>query len=243
MTPIHQSFQAEVVDVELVARETKKFRCWESERKISFTPGQFFLLEVPEKDPSKKKAYRAYSVSTSYAHMPMFEIFVKRVPNGVATSFLWDVKEKDILSFQGPMGQFCMKDRNRKQAYIATGTGVAPMRSFWHSLMDMNTPPAPMMEGIFGFRDEEHILCERELRALSAISPKLSYSMCLSQPKKKDEKYFHGRVTDFVRQKKTPEDFQDTDIYLCGNKEMIKEMKDILTEKGVKPEGIAHESW
>jgi NAD(P)H-flavin reductase len=54
---------------------------------------------------------------------------------------------------------------------------------------------------------------------------------------------FKGRVTDYMRG--LPPDFPwaETDYYLCGNGDMITEIKALLQERGVQKEAIHQEKY
>ncbi len=236
MTNKHNSFTAKLVAIEDVAMETKRFRFLvTSHAPDPFLPGQFFLLQAQGKEGIVN---RAYSIASSPALLPEFDLLIKRVPKGKSTTFLWGLKGGEEILFRGPMGRFGLRNPELKQVFIATGTGLAPMRSFWQFLSEKGS--APSLEVIFGVRNQEYLFCIDELSTLSKINPHFSYSVCLSRSQ--GNEYFQGRVTDFVRQKKDS-DFMNAEIYLCGSKEMVEEMKEILTEKGVGTNRIGIESW
>lgn len=232
MTNIHEPFRAKVIKIEDIAEDTKRFRFRiNSDSEVSFTPGQFFLLQADE------KTNRAYSIASGPSQIPEFELLIKRVPNGKATTFLWGLHGSEEVSFRGPMGRFGIRNPNRKQIFIATGTGLAPLRSFWQSLLELPEPPE--MELIFGVRHEENLFCMEEF---SRCTPQLNTSVCLSRPKEEQGNFFHGRVTDLVRHMESHR-FEKAEVYLCGSKPMVDEMKEILAEKGVGPDRIGIESW
>jgi NAD(P)H-flavin reductase len=162
---------------------------------------------------------------------------VKRVPNGKASTYLWGLSGGEEVRFRGPMGRFALRNPERKQIFVSTGTGIAPIRSMWQSLLEKENPPE--IELIFGVRHEEHLFCMDEF---TACVPHMNTSVCLSRPSGEGGNYFHGRVTDFARHMDSFH-FEKAEVYLCGSKPMVDEMKDILAKKGVGADRIGVESW
>ena len=233
---MHHLFSAEIVDIADIAQDTKKFsfRIVENAPK-PFFPGQFFLLSL------ENNINRAYSIASSPSALPFFDLLIKRVPNGAATDgFLWKASVGDHLSFRGPMGRFTLRHPEKKHIFIATGTGLAPMRSFWQFLLEQGSPPPVHL--VFGVRDEDHLFCEQELAELSQKYSSFSYTICLSRPHHPHNTYVSGRVTDYCASL-PPSAFADADVFLCGSRGMVEDMKAILTEKGVQKEHIGIESW
>lgn len=184
------------------------------ERKgIEFTPGQH--LVVGKKGESEFRQYSLYN-GTDSNH---FEILVKEVEDGIVTPKLKKIKAGDELEINGPMGYFTISENRRKNhpiVFIATGTGIAPFKSFIASHIDMN------YQLIHGVRtiDEAY---EKD------FYPKENYTLCTSRDKNGN---FHGRVTEYIKTQK----FSDNTLfYLCGNSEMIFDAMEILKEKGMNP--------
>jgi ferredoxin-NADP reductase len=235
---LHTPFAARLIAVSDVADKTRLFRFRiEGAQPDSFSPGQFFLLQVDE------KTNRAYSIASAPTQLPEFELLVKYVDNGAASTFLWHLKEGSEVLFRGPMGRFGIRHPHKKQLLIATGTGLAPMRSFYQSLIV--DPRLPALRLIFGVRHEENLFCLDELRALKAQYPeRFSYTLCLSQPHQAvTQDVFSGRVTGCLASAISAADLADTEVSLCGSREMVDEAKGLLEAKGVPKELINVESW
>ena len=136
------------------------------------------------------------------------------------------------------MGRFGISPESKRHLLVATGTGLAPMRSLWQSLlMKKNSPKIHLL---FGVRSEEFLFCTEEITELEKNFPNFSATICLSRPQKSGD-FFQGRVTDCMR-KKPSEFFENTEFSLCGSKEMVAEMKEILAEKNGNGK-INIESW
>ncbi|MDA3892658.1 MAG: FAD-binding oxidoreductase [Salinivirgaceae bacterium] len=179
-------------------------------RDLKFTPGQH--LVVGKKDDKEFRQYSLYNgINDDY-----FQILVKEVENGLVTPKLKNLKEGDEVEINGPMGYFTLSESTRKNlpvVMIATGTGIAPFKSFVVSYPELD------YKLIHGVRTAEEAY-DKELYA------KDKYILCTTRDDKGTVK---GRVTDYISTKTF---HKDTQFYLCGNSEMIFDAMEILKEKG-----------
>ncbi len=181
------------------------------ERKgLGFIPGQHLVV-------GKKgdKDFRQYSLYSSKDD-PFFEILVKEVDKGEVTPKLKKLQAGDELEISGPVGYFTISESIRMNypvVLIATGTGVAPFKSFITSYPELN------YRLIHGVRTADEAY-EKE------IYDRQRYVLCTSRDDKGD---FKGRVTDYIN----ATDFNtDTHFYFCGNSEMIFDAMELLKNKG-----------
>lgn len=90
---------------------------------VDFVPGQYVTLRFHDTP-------RPYSVASSPLRDHL-EFCLRRVPGGRLTADLFeDLEPGDDVAIRGPNGDFVMEDHSgRDLAFLATGTGVAPLRS------------------------------------------------------------------------------------------------------------------
>ncbi len=100
---------------------------------ISFIPGQYMILFVPQENG--EKARRLYSIASSNTLTDEFELLIKLIPNGCASKYLEKLEIGSETTFQGPAGMFILRESQRERIFIVTGTGYAPVRSMLLSLM------------------------------------------------------------------------------------------------------------
>lgn len=101
-----------------------------SER-FQFLAGQY--LEFLLKDNKR----RAYSIASAPHEQGPLELHIRHLPGGLFTDPLFgqasdgkQIKEKDILRFEGPLGSFFLREDSKKPIiFLASGTGFAPIKS------------------------------------------------------------------------------------------------------------------
>jgi len=96
-------------------------------KELNFKSGQYMILNVPKDDGGVVK--RLYSIASPSWEKTSFELLVKIVPGGVASTYLKNLAPGDKVIFEGPAGVFCLKERAHNKVFLVTGTGIAPARS------------------------------------------------------------------------------------------------------------------
>lgn len=93
------------------------------ETPFDFVPGQYVAIRFED-------VPRPYSLACS-PNADHLELCIRRVPGGRLTAELFaDLQVGDRVTVRGPNGEFVMADPSpRSLAFMATGTGVAPLRS------------------------------------------------------------------------------------------------------------------
>lgn len=190
-------------------------------KSLQFQAGQHITLGLPE--DNQVREYSIYSPSDA----PFLEVIIKEVEDGLVSKKLHRVKVGDLLKAEGPFGFFMIDEEKmtaQKYLFIATGTGIAPFHSIAGSYPDFD------YQIIHGVRDAAEAY-ERN------SYPDDRYLVCTSRDDKGD---FHGRVSDYLT---TREIDSKTLVYLCGNCDMIYEVYDLLTSKGIDSDQIKTEVY
>jgi len=205
---------------------------WMRELFISITPphemkfraGQFVMLHVPQPE---KPALRAYSIASDDRKSNQFDLIFKRIAGGVASTYVWNLKEGDRLQFTGPFGRvFFPEPPSPQMIFLNTGSGVAQHLSYLRSFCDKY--PDLQYKMYFGLQKEINIYYEKELQSLQRKLKNFTYHYVLSRPSE-NWKGLKGYVQNFLN----PEDYKkmDTSFFLCGNGSMIRDVKKILLER------------
>lgn len=188
---------------------------------FQFQTGQFVILKKPGTSDSRE--YSVYSGEND----GFLEVLIREVEGGKVSKQLKKMKPGDFLDVEGPFGFFKFHPGmfpSRKFLFIATGTGISPFHSF------VRTFPGLDYQVIHGVR------CNNENYGHGDFDPERT-TFCISGGEGGD---FYGRVTDFLYDKRID---GDTQCFLCGNSEMVHEVFDILTGKGIPVSNIYSEVY
>ena len=154
-----------------------------------YLSGQFVSGVAP--DQKGKMQTRAYSMASA-ANRNKFELCVNRVEEGFFSNHLADLPDLPIgstIEIHGPHGHFILQQPITDSIMVATGTGVAPMRSYLQWLFPPDGPDAEKDRSdgkeiwlIYGTRYESDIYYRAEFEALAARKPNFHYLPTLSRP-------------------------------------------------------------
>lgn len=205
---------------------------------FQFEGGQFVSVIIPGAGPNGRDLRRAYSIASGPKVRPT-ELCVKLIDEGPGTRYLYHLREGDFFRGVAPYGDFTYEPKNgRNVCMIATGTGIAPFRSFVFSEAYQNNPP-PQAWCLLGVRGEEELMYQEDMSKIAG----LQWISAVTHGKDPSYLGFRGRVTDWLRTQGSDFPWQQTEFYLCGNGAMIAEVKSILAEKGVQKESILQEKY
>ena len=209
--------------------------------RIQFTAGQYLLMRIPGLDQLK-----SYSIASSPDQDHSVEVLVDISPGGEGSLYLASLAPGDEVSFKAPVGVFTVADpagdigrEEKKLLFIATGSGISSIRSHVLDLLQTKKDKREIYLH-WGFRYAEELFWEEDFRQLAEYFPNFHFDLVLSRPPK-DWPLCSGYVTDCVVTHHR--DFSQVGAYLCGNAQMILDMKKILEEKGVPRQRIHTEQY
>lgn len=176
---------------------------------ISFQPGQYMILSLPE-----DKESREYSIYNK-PNQTELQFLIREVKDGYLSKALKKLKVGSSVEVEGPFGFFTIPEtdsENQKYVFIATGTGISPFHSMIVSRPGLNHT---LIHGV-RYQDERYDYADYK-----------NYQACISTIPSSG---FKGRVTDFIKTVQLP---TDANYYLSGNSAMINEVTDYLLNKEV----------
>ena len=96
---------------------------------FNFNPGQYVNI-------IKGNLTRSYSIANISNHKNQLEFFIKKYTNGLMSEYFFkEAKINDLLRLEGPIGTFFLRNSSFKNIiFLATGTGIAPIRSILKKL-------------------------------------------------------------------------------------------------------------
>lgn len=166
---------------------------------------------------------RSYTIASGESDDHL-KILFRLMPAGKLTPQLVGLRPGDAVEVSGPFGEFTLRDPQRANYFVATGTGIAPCRAY------IRTHGGLKLTVVHGVRQASDLFYRQEFQPYT-------YQACVSG---EPAAGFHGRVTDYFRQ--IPIDTA-AHFYLCGANEMFYEMRDVLEERGVKSSSIFTEAY
>ena len=229
-------FRATVERIDSLSHNVRGFRLkLVDPQQIDFQAGQFIILNVPQEGKTVK---RAYSIASPPHEPHAIELCIQHVEGGIASTYFWKLKEGETVSLSGPHGNFLLKEPlDYDPIFMATGTGVAPLRAMIKYLFHVNCSRQVLL--IFGTRYEHAMLYESEFRSLVSLRHNFRYIPVVSRPKD-----WHGE-TGHIQQtfQKHVTDFTNKEIYLCGWLEVVKAVCKDLEGFGVPRAKLHYEEW
>jgi ferredoxin-NADP reductase len=212
---------------------------FEPSKKFNFEPGQFISVVVPDPKGGKRPLRRAYSLAVPPEQG--WGLCVKVVPGGPGSNYVASLKPGDIFKAFAPYGDFVYDhESGRDVCFISTGTGVAPFLAMIHSTSYRDNLPE-RATNIFGARTEEEIIFPGYFARLGLIEVN-----AISQPSTGTAggmPVYKGRVTDYIKGMPSDWGWDMTDFYVCGNGEMVAEVRKLLRARGVSEERIHQEVY
>lgn len=216
----------ELVGIEHLSPTAKGF-VWRSvdQRPFEYVAGQWFDFEI---EAPSGLVRRAYSIASAPDPLrpQQFEIAVTRVTDGAASAALHHLSVGARLVVDGPHGFFTREGARATPAlFIATGTGVCPLRAMLQE--ELRSPDGPRLQLLFGCRTEEDILWRAQFEHWAQTYERFSFDVTLSRPGQHWDG-LRGYVQHHLPALVLPE--SRPHLYICGLTRMVSEVRKIAKE-------------
>lgn len=200
---------------------------------LEYRPGQYVNILLED------GRARSFSMA-SLPHGRTIDFHVRRTPGGVFTDRrLPNLLPGEPLQIELPLGSFFLrKDDFRPLLMVATGTGLAPIKSILESLLD--DPDCPPVTLYWGMRTEEDLYLHDEIQTWADRLCEFRYVPVLSRPGN-GWAGRRGHVQDIAIED-IPE-FSEYAIYLCGSPEMVMAAKVAFIDRGASINHIYADSF
>jgi ferredoxin-NADP reductase len=227
--------RANVVELRDIAPEVRHFVFEVPEvEQLHFKPGQFVSFTETLKG---RKITRPYSI-VSLPDGNRFELCLNLVHQGVFTPHLFQMKPGDSIDMSAPLGFFVVRNPAKEAVFIATGTGIAPFRAMTPDYL--SHPAANQLTLLFGVRHEHTIYYRDDFQALASSYPNFRFWPTLSRA----ESSWTGRIGHVqAHLVEAIGDRRDLDIYICGLKTMVDDVRAILKGLGFDRKQIIFEKY
>ncbi|MGH9499714.1 MAG: ferredoxin--NADP reductase [Terriglobales bacterium] len=207
--------------------------------RFGFVAGQWLSFKTTK--PDGEEITRAYSIASPPGEDNRFALCLNRVQDGYMSNFLCDMKAGDEIACSGPFGDFILRPPMRDTIFVATGTGIAPLRSMLHWLLaEESRHQGKQLSLVFGNRTERDIYYHDEFLRLAAEHPNFHYSPTLSRGDMA-WKGLRGYVQEHVPA--IAKDRTDMHAYICGLDKMVKANRELLKSLGWDRKSILYEKY
>ncbi|XP_066375967.1 ferredoxin--NADP reductase, leaf isozyme 1, chloroplastic-like [Miscanthus floridulus] len=228
-----------------------------TEGKIPYREGQSIGIIADGVDKSgKPHKLRLYSIASSalgdFGDSKTVSLCVKRlvytneageIVKGVCSNFLCDLKPGADVQITGPVGKEMLmpKDPNATIIMLATGTGIAPFRSFlWKKFFEKHDDYKFNGLGwlFLGVPTSSSLLYKEEFEKMKEKAPenfRVDYAVSREQTNAAGERmYIQTRMAEYKEELWELLKKDNTYVYMCGLKGMEKGIDDIMVSLAEK---------
>ena len=202
---------------------------------FSFEAGQSIALLVPF---DSRYLVRLYAIASppSLLQTGEFDLCVKVFENGRISSWLSKLSPGDLIRFLGPFGIFVLEfPVDPKLVFIATGTGVVPIRSMLRHLLESNNTVESWL--FLTARDEESLLYGREFEEIATQRCDFHFVPVFANASPGWNGH-SGSLEDLVERSLVGS--QHTKVYACGAHSTVDAIVTKLEQMGFPSAAIIH---
>ena len=175
---------------------------------------------------------------------------------GIASSYIFNLKEGDKAVISGPYGEFFINDSDAEMLYVGGGAGMAPMRSHLYELFK-TIKTGRKVSYWYGGRSRAELFYIHYFRDLEKDFPNFKFYLVLSDAQESDnwiEKkdindengdgfvgFVHNAVIDqYLKKHDSPEDIE---FYFCGPPMMNQAVIKMCDDWGVPDENVRFDDF
>jgi Na+-transporting NADH:ubiquinone oxidoreductase subunit F len=179
-----------------------------------------------------------------------------KVNPGIASSYIFNLKEGDKVTISGPYGEFFINETEAEMLYVGGGAGMAPMRShLYHLFKTIET--GRTVTYWYGGRSKRELFYLEHFRELERKFPNFKFYIVLSEPLEEDNwkvkkdvndtegdgflGFVHNAVIEqYLSKHESPEDIE---LYFCGPPLMNQAVQKMGEDYGIPDENIRFDDF
>ena len=202
---------------------------------MQFLAGQYVDILLPD---GKR---RAFSIASPPQEEDELELHIRHVEGGNFTGWVFDeLKEKDILRLEGPLGIFFIRhdEPSRPMILMGGGTGFAPLKSMIEDLLSLEDKRSIHL--FWGAGTQQDLYQYSLAEQWAELHPNIQFTAALTDAKGSDSAYrgfVHEAVLDAFP------DLSTFDVYMSGPPAMIEVAKSAFLQKGLPERGLYYDSF
>jgi ferredoxin-NADP reductase len=167
-----QTYPATVLSVTDLTPNVRQLVLLPAGKKLTFEPGQWISLKLPV--GPNPPLNRAYSMAAPASPSGELTLVFDRVPEGIGSTYLYDMRPGSELLFSGPHGRFTLPPpESRERCLIGRYTGLVPLRCMLKALYAQRDRSAVLLIGVAPAETE--LLYHEEFLALAVTHPSFRY--------------------------------------------------------------------
>jgi CDP-4-dehydro-6-deoxyglucose reductase len=225
--------EATLIEWRELAPEIRHF-VFEAPEPLLFAAGQFVSFSRIFQGKSVTRAYSIVSVPDGRR----FDLCLNLVRDGIFSPYLFGLDPGARVHMKGPYGAFTFRSPATDAVLIATGTGIAPIRSM---LLDrLPNDSGNRYTLLFGVRYEHGILYREDFELLAREHANFRFWPTLTRPPAEwtgRTGRIQAHLDDAIG------DRRDLQIYVCGLKCMVDEVRTIAKALGFDRRQIVYEKY
>jgi CDP-4-dehydro-6-deoxyglucose reductase len=186
---------------------------------------------------------RAFSIASCPSLENEFELHIRHVEGGDFTGHVFStLQERDILRFEGPLGNFFVRndEPDRPMIMVGGGTGFAPLKSMIESLIEHGDRREIHL--YWGARTAADLYLDDLPQQWAGEHAHIHYHRALSEEiDGPDQPAFHGLVHEAVIADHP--DLAAFDVYMSGPPAMIDAAKKVFSKRGLRADRLFYDSF
>ncbi|GLT20420.1 CDP-6-deoxy-delta-3,4-glucoseen reductase [Vibrio zhanjiangensis] len=185
--------------------------------KFEFIAGQYLDLMY-------KGIKRSYSIASSMSTSHEVELHIRNVPQGKMSEHIFSgIKDNQLMRIEGPKGTFFTRSSDRKLVFLATGTGIAPVKAMIERLVESGDTRKVMV--YWGMRTPSELYCKDLENLIDKLSDALFIPVLSQSADWKGRKgYVQNAAIEDIK------DLDNCDVYACGSVAMIESARELFSK-------------
>src|SRR5215211_7230406 len=169
------SYKGQISAIDHLSPTTTSFSMkLESEPPLTFLPGQYVNIVVPDTGGQK----RSYSFSSS-PHAPEVSFLIRNTPSGLVPTYMRERAQVGApLEFTGPVGSFYLREVRRPLLFLAGGTGLAPLLAMLGWIAEAGG--AQPIHLIYGVTNDADLVGAERLQDFADRIPGFTFATCVA---------------------------------------------------------------
>jgi ferredoxin-NADP reductase len=203
--------------------------------KICFQPGQWVSLKLPV--GPKPPLNRAYSMADPSSPYGELTLIFDRLPGGLGSTYLYQLKSGDEISLSGPYGNFILPQTlDRELVLIGRYTGLVPLRCLLKQVLVSKIHTPVLLIAVAP--SEEESLFHQEWLTITMQQPSFRYLPLVAQNGEEEavEKTLTMLTPMVMGQPRAVP-------LLCGTKAFVRPLRAYFMEQGYDRKEVKVETY